>query len=47
MKNLNLFFFKIENKTEAAEAATEDEEDDTEIVDSIKNGNNVVAFFCK
>ena len=36
---------EVENTT--IEAATEEQEDEDEVVSTIKNGNNVVAFFCK
>jgi hypothetical protein len=39
----------VENTTSGAvtEDATDEEDDEDDIVDTIKNGNNVVAFFCK
>jgi hypothetical protein len=40
---------EVENTTSGAvtEDATDEEDDENDIVDTIKNGNNVVAFFCK
>ena len=32
---------------EAEGKVDDDEEEESEIVDALKNGNNVVAFFCK